>query len=56
MDDKQPPEDEIGSATLTSGPLEDRYQMYLYYADDGTGHDLTRRGAPLKTFEEWLQS
>ncbi len=32
------------------------YQIYLACADDGKGGDITRNGAPLKTFEEWLES
>ena len=32
------------------------YQIYLSCADDGNGGDITRDGAPLKTFEEWLGS
>lgn len=36
------------------GTLEQEYQNYLQCADDGRGGDITRNGAPLKTFEEWL--
>jgi hypothetical protein len=32
------------------------YQIYLTFADDGKGGDITRNGAPLKTYEEWLTS
>ena len=32
------------------------YQIYLDCADDGNGGDITRGGAPLKTYEEWLNS
>jgi len=32
------------------------YHIYLSCADDGNGGDITRDGAPLKTFEEWLGS
>ncbi len=34
----------------------DEYQIYLACADDGKGGDITRGGAPLKTFDEWLAS
>jgi hypothetical protein len=32
------------------------YQIYLDCANDGKGGDITRGGAPLKTYEEWLNS
>ena len=32
------------------------YEIYLSCADDGKGGDITRGGAPLKSFEEWLAS
>ena len=32
------------------------YKIYLAYCDDGSGGDLTRGGAPLKTIEEWLEN
>lgn len=32
------------------------YEIYLHCADDGKGGDITRGGAPLKTYEEWLNS
>lgn len=32
------------------------YQIYLTFADDGKGGDITRNGAPLKTYDEWLNS
>jgi hypothetical protein len=34
--------------------LLDRYQIYLAVANDGNGGDITRGGAPLLTFDEWL--
>lgn len=34
----------------------DEYQIYVACADDGKGGDITRGGAPLKTFEEWMRS
>lgn len=36
--------------------LENEYQIYLACADDGKGGDITRGGAPLKSFDEWLNS
>jgi hypothetical protein len=32
------------------------YEIYLSCADDGKGGDITRNGAPLKTYDEWLNS
>jgi len=32
----------------------DEFQIFLSCADDGKGGDITRGGAPLPTFEEWL--
>jgi hypothetical protein len=34
----------------------DEYQGYLTHADDGKGGDITRGGAPLLTYDEWLNS
>lgn len=36
--------------------LDNEYQIYLACADDGKGGDITRGGAPLKSFDEWLNS
>ena len=41
--------------TKTRGTNEDEYQMYLTFADDGSGIDFTT-GKPLKTYDEWLNS
>ena len=41
--------------TKTRGTNEDKYQMYLTFADDGSGIDFTT-GKPLKTYDEWLNS
>jgi hypothetical protein len=38
------------------GTLLQRYNIYLACADDGKGGDITRGGAPLLTFEEWLDA
>lgn len=42
--------------TRSRGDDEAGYQIYLILADDGKGGDITRNGAPLKTYEEWLNS
>jgi hypothetical protein len=34
----------------------DEYQIYLDCANDGKGGDVTRDGAPLLTYEEWLNA
>jgi hypothetical protein len=40
--------------TPTRGALADEYAIYLACADDGNGGDITRGGAPLLTFDEWM--
>lgn len=42
--------------TKARGTNDAEYQIYLAYADDGKGGDITRDGAPLKTYDEWLNS
>lgn len=42
--------------TQQRGTNDAEYQIYLAFADNGQGGDITRGGAPLKTYEEWLQS
>ena len=42
--------------TKYRGDNDSEYQIYLSCADDGKGGDITRGGAPLKTYEEWLNS
>lgn len=42
--------------TPQRGTNDEEYQCYLACADDGKGGDITRNGAPLKTYEEWLNS
>lgn len=32
------------------------YEMYRVFADDGKGGDITRGGAPLLSYEEWLDA
>lgn len=41
--------------TAYRGTNKDEYQIYLSCANDGKGGDITRDGAPLKTFEEWME-
>jgi hypothetical protein len=42
--------------TRLRGTNDQEYQIYLACADDGNGGDITRGGAPLKTYQEWLMS
>jgi hypothetical protein len=40
--------------TRQRGSNEDEFEIFLTFADDGKGGDITHGGAPLPTFEEWL--
>lgn len=42
--------------TPVRGSNDQEYQIYLACADDGKGGDITRGGAPLKSYDEWLAS
>jgi len=42
--------------TKYRGTNDQEYQIYLSCANDGKGGDITRNGAPLKTYDEWLNS
>lgn len=42
--------------TKARGSNCEEYQIYLSFADDGKGGDITRGGKPLKTYDEWLNS
>ena len=42
--------------TPVRGTNDQEYQTYLACADNGKGGDITRNGAPLKTYAEWLAS
>jgi hypothetical protein len=42
--------------TQARGTNDSEYQIYLAFADDGKGGDITRNGAPLKTYAEWVAS
>lgn len=44
------------SQPLPAGYDNYEYQIYLAQANDGNGGDITRGGAPLKTYDEWLNS
>ena len=42
--------------TKARGTNDQEYQIYLTFADDGNGGDITNDGRPLKTYDEWLNS
>ena len=42
--------------TKYRGSNDAEYQIYLSCANDGKGGDITRNGAPLKTYDEWINS
>jgi|TARA_B110000263_G_C15061107_1_gene397477 hypothetical protein len=42
--------------TQARGTNDAEYQIYLACANDGKGGDITRNGAPLKTYDEWIAS
>ena len=42
--------------TPVRGSNDAEYQIYLSCADNGKGGDITRGGAPLKTYDQWLAS
>lgn len=42
--------------TQTRGTNDNEYQIYLTFADNGKGGDLTNNDLPLKTYDEWLNS
>jgi len=39
---------------IARGALLDRFSIFLSCADNGKGGDKTNGGAPLPTFDEWL--
>jgi len=41
--------------TRARGNNDSEYQIYISFADDGKGIDITT-GKPLKTYDEWLNS
>ena len=44
-----------GIFQYSQGTLEQRYENYLTFSDDGNGNDRNT-GKPLKSFDEWLNS
>jgi hypothetical protein len=40
--------------TQQRGTNDQEYQIYLVCADNGQGGDITRNGAPLLTYNQWL--
>ena len=40
--------------TQARGSNDAEYQIYLACADNGKGGDITRNGAPLKSYDEWM--
>jgi hypothetical protein len=42
--------------TRYRGSNQAEYQIYLACADNGKGGDITTGGAPLKSYDEWLNS
>ena len=42
--------------TKYRGDNNSEYQIYLTFANNGKGGDITNNGLPLKTYEEWINS
>ena len=42
--------------TQARGTNDTEYQIYLTFADNGNGGDITNNGAPLKSYDEWVNS
>ena len=40
--------------TQQRGSNDSEYQIYLAFADNGKGGDITRSGEPLLTYDEWM--
>ena len=40
--------------TQQRGTLDDEFEIFLTFADDGEGNDITNNLQPLPTFDEWL--
>lgn len=40
--------------TQARGSNDQEYQIYLTFANDGKGGDITRNGAPLLTYDQWM--
>lgn len=48
------PSRNLNFQTKLRGSNSQEYKIYLDCADDGAGGDITRGGAPLLSYEEWL--
>ena len=48
--------DNLDWQTPVRGTNEAEYDIYLACADNGKGGDITRDGAPLLTFIDWINS
>lgn len=46
---------ELEWQTKVRGTDNQEYQIYLDCADNGKGGDITRNGAPLLSFDEWIK-
>jgi hypothetical protein len=42
--------------TQQRGSNDQEYQIYLACADNGKGGDITRNGAPLLSYDDWLNA
>ena len=42
--------------TKLRGSNDNEYQIYISCADNGRGGDITRDGAPLLAYDEWLNA
>ena len=42
--------------TQARGTNDQEYQIYLTFANDGKGGDITRNGEPLLSYDEWLNA
>ena len=40
--------------TKLRGGNRDEFEIFLHCANDGKGGDITNGGAPLPTFEQWM--
>ena len=42
--------------TQSRGTNDTEYQIYLTFANDGNGGDITNNGEPLKSYDEWVNN
>jgi hypothetical protein len=52
---KRKTQQKTGIFQYSQGTLEQRYENYLTFSDDGNGNDRNTK-KPLKSFDEWLNS